>query len=1201
MKKTFTKLFVAFLALLLAPNSLWAFEINSETTDAACKTQFGNSTSLNTSGTTAVLSFGESYNGTTLDLVINSALDIQIAEGLTVNLQSLTCNAPVTVYGGGTLNISSASGNVVTISEKCSFTIGKAGQEAPMNVNVVSEDEEGCCIAFDDMIEDIAFTVYFSNVTFTGNLSNSNGMDPDDEYPLASYQGCSIDFTADPVTITVDAGNSDAVGDVFYTETTIGGGTLTLPYRILSLPDGDTPGTVALGDDSMEAYLAYTGTEQIDLVIPTSVTHNNNIYTITDLQSLANANDDNFLIDFIKSITFHSNVKTFGSGMSFTYLLVKTDDDPGLETVTFADDCDQSDYVFGENDWPFMCAQWKREGTVELIVPESWTKVSNEWGGGNWTGTKVSAPAIQYGICINYTGTSQGIDVTSSNCTDILGDGGNVTYDPDTQELTLKTDVYSIMNGNYDAVTPNEGVDGLKIIIPKGKTVNISSVGVESIVPAIIVQQNTIITGGGTLNVSHSGETAIQLGGYDISDPNYPIELNKNLTIKDVTVNVNNSGMLGYGIKCADMISTLTINNATVHLENVNDAINNKKEKVLFHFAQDNEPQLIHCKITTDPVPEWEQIGETYGYNVYDLTITADEVYGILVFPTTSVIYESGGVEVTSANAADVLGDGKVSYNAESKTLTLAEGAQLYAIENGYYSEDVNGVDGLIINIASDVTMGPTDEYAPYALFLAENTIITGEGTLTLQNYNDAILFEKDLTVNNAHIIIDSDKNGLVSHNNDDCTLTLNNVTYEYECQDVDYYNPISIDCGLEPVLLNCNITNPTSAEWNESGFYDVPEGSKTFTITASGISTLTAEVQDGSNDNSVTVDLELVNGGVAVKDVKSGDNAEGAVEIPASVTVSGSSINVVGIADNAFQNQTGLTSIKLPRTVTSIGADAFAGCTGLTNVKLLNPIVPTIAAGAFDANANLTVNYPAAAYTEFDGLDWEGVAKFQPTVMQPNEWGTIYSSQGYALAQDDDIEAYFVVGIDYDNCRVQVTKNDDGIVANKPMLIRKKSGVTDDDFEVTADNNIGIVIEGEGNPLATDLSDSGVDAYVGAGASGYSIEDVDDAFIEQDNATGHNFLGRAYILIDGTFVWWNAGDLAPYRCFLWATQAFNTGAAPQMGIEIVDGETTGVGDVRGKKDDVRGEWYDLSGRKLQGKPTQKGVYIINGKKVNVK
>ncbi len=31
------------------------------------------------------------------------------------------------------------------------------------------------------------------------------------------------------------------------------------------------------------------------------------------------------------------------------------------------------------------------------------------------------------------------------------------------------------------------------------------------------------------------------------------------------------------------------------------------------------------------------------------------------------------------------------------------------------------------------------------------------------------------------------------------------------------------------------------------------------------------------------------------------------------------------------------------------------------------------------------------------------------------------------------------------------------------------------------------------------------------------------------------------------------------------------------------------------------GVFYDLNGRKLQGKPTKKGVYIMNGRKVVVK
>ena len=53
--------------------------------------------------------------------------------------------------------------------------------------------------------------------------------------------------------------------------------------------------------------------------------------------------------------------------------------------------------------------------------------------------------------------------------------------------------------------------------------------------------------------------------------------------------------------------------------------------------------------------------------------------------------------------------------------------------------------------------------------------------------------------------------------------------------------------------------------------------------------------------------------------------------------------------------------------------------------------------------------------------------------------------------------------------------------------------------------------------------------------------------------------------------------------------------------LDFGDGETTGIGmmsDGRGKMSDV---WYDLQGRKLQGKPTTKGLYIVNGKKTIIK
>ena len=78
-----------------------------------------------------------------------------------------------------------------------------------------------------------------------------------------------------------------------------------------------------------------------------------------------------------------------------------------------------------------------------------------------------------------------------------------------------------------------------------------------------------------------------------------------------------------------------------------------------------------------------------------------------------------------------------------------------------------------------------------------------------------------------------------------------------------------------------------------------------------------------------------------------------------------------------------------------------------------------------------------------------------------------------------------------------------------------------------------------------------------------------------------------------------NYRNIRPFEAF---TVHNGKAPAPQY-IPIFDmNGTTGIEDVRGLMSDGRGEkWYDLNGRRLQQKPTQKGVYILNGKKTVVK
>lgn len=75
------------------------------------------------------------------------------------------------------------------------------------------------------------------------------------------------------------------------------------------------------------------------------------------------------------------------------------------------------------------------------------------------------------------------------------------------------------------------------------------------------------------------------------------------------------------------------------------------------------------------------------------------------------------------------------------------------------------------------------------------------------------------------------------------------------------------------------------------------------------------------------------------------------------------------------------------------------------------------------------------------------------------------------------------------------------------------------------------------------------------------------------------------------------AGPVAANRC--WIEMSVSNSGARQL--TIVRGETTGVAGVQNVNAVSDENWYDLQGRKVQGKPTRKGVYIQNGQKKVIK
>ncbi len=83
--------------------------------------------------------------------------------------------------------------------------------------------------------------------------------------------------------------------------------------------------------------------------------------------------------------------------------------------------------------------------------------------------------------------------------------------------------------------------------------------------------------------------------------------------------------------------------------------------------------------------------------------------------------------------------------------------------------------------------------------------------------------------------------------------------------------------------------------------------------------------------------------------------------------------------------------------------------------------------------------------------------------------------------------------------------------------------------------------------------------------------------------------------------LWNNTQNNAPART---GSAATKEELPSRITVKLVgaNGETTAIGEI----DTTTGEitvdgWYDLSGRKLDGKPSTKGIYIHNGKKIVIR
>lgn len=235
------------------------------------------------------------------------------------------------------------------------------------------------------------------------------------------------------------------------------------------------------------------------------------------------------------------------------------------------------------------------------------------------------------------------------------------------------------------------------------------------------------------------------------------------------------------------------------------------------------------------------------------------------------------------------------------------------------------------------------------------------------------------------------------------------------------------------------------------------------------------------------------------------------------------------------------------------------AGCTvsvvtGATSTKTV------YAKGVSVGSATVTVTTSDGSQTASCDVTVEG---YFVTANQADGayWSTFYSNEANYQAS----EGTQVFAVNLDGGAIEMTEISDRIVKSGQGVVLKNS--TTGSITMTRTNAMPAG-DFSGNSLTGTMS---------------SITNPGNAYVL--NKTDENGIGFYRLSNSGT---------------IGANKAYLTYSGDLAREFFLFDEATGVNEVRGQMEDVRGEYYDLQGRKVQS-TAKKGVYIINGKKVVIK
>ena len=362
-----------------------------------------------------------------------------------------------------------------------------------------------------------------------------------------------------------------------------------------------------------------------------------------------------------------------------------------------------------------------------------------------------------------------GVDVTSLNSKDLSridGVDGKMSYNSETKTLTMEDVTINITGENVGIW--NKDVKGLKINLVGNNTITSSEA-------CIAILEPSTISGSGTLRLKSSNNCGIYLPS--------------SLAVEGIKLYAEGKwGIAGQVFQTSGNV--LTICNAYVEVTGSKGSILEVEDLV-----------LDGCSITQ---PSGAEFDAKYHSVLLNDKLVTDKV----VIEPDSYGFNIAGVNVTKKNCKDLSVidgvDGKISYNPETKTLTMEDVTINVADNSGIWNSSVKGLK--IVLVGNNIITSSSS-----CIKIDKTSTISGSGTLILKSSENCGIYMKltSLTVEGVKLYTEG-KYGVAGFDGiSGETLTLRNAY-------VEATGSLGSVCDLQNLVLDgCSITQPTGAAFD--------------------------------------------------------------------------------------------------------------------------------------------------------------------------------------------------------------------------------------------------------------------------------------------------------------------------------------------------------------------------------------------------